>query len=78
MEPRGMAALYETDWKEVQNLIPDSEGMSEEQLKTMPPFVRSFRCGRQVETGEPGCGANKFDTSVCPDRRFRTSWHPGW
>jgi len=75
---RGVAALTEVGLESVQKLIPDTEGLNEEQINAMPPYIRSFRCGRQIEKGEPRCQESKFDMSSCPNRRFRTSWHPGW
>jgi hypothetical protein len=58
--------------------VPDTFGMTQEEIEAMSPHTRSFVCQGQVEEGDPYCGDEKFDTAACPDRRFRTSWHPGW
>lgn len=80
LEERGMTALYQDigEQRAIEKLIPDSAGVTQEQIDRMPPFVRNFRCGRTIEDGEPHCGEEKFNIKICPDRRFRTSWHPGW
>jgi hypothetical protein len=58
--------------------IPDTTGKSEEEMAEMPELVRKFKCGSQMEKGDPGCGKAKFNSTICGHRKFRTSWHPGW
>jgi hypothetical protein len=58
--------------------VPDTFGKTQAEIDHMSRFTRSFVCQGQVEEGDPYCDDEKFDMSVCPDRRFRTSWHPGW
>jgi hypothetical protein len=58
--------------------VPDTFGKTQSEIDHMSRFTRSFVCQGQVEEGDPYCDDEKFDTTVCPDRRFRTSWHPGW
>jgi hypothetical protein len=80
MEGLGLAAFLQDDI-ELKNMIaaiPDTLGLSDEEISLMPQFVRNFRCGEQIENGDPGCKDLKFNMSLCTDRRFRTSWHPGW
>jgi hypothetical protein len=58
--------------------IPDTFGLSDAEIAEMPEFVRSLRCGKQLENGDPGCGESKFNSTMCNNRKFRVSWHPGW
>lgn len=58
--------------------VPDTFGMSPEQIDSMPKFVRNFKCSNSIETGEPFCSTSKFNLTLCENRKARTSWHPGW
>jgi hypothetical protein len=58
--------------------IPDTMGLSDEEVAEMPEFVRSFKCDKQIEKGDPGCGKEKWNVTICSRRKFKTSWHPGW
>ena len=58
--------------------IPNTFGKSDAEIAVMPPFVQHFRCEEQIEAGDPGCGDNKYNLTLCPDRAARASWHPGW
>jgi hypothetical protein len=80
MEAMGLGAMISSDdlLGAAENGIPDSFGLSEAGIQQLPEFVRNYRCGQQIENGDPYCGAQKFHGEVCPDRRFMTSWHPGW
>lgn len=76
----GMTTLYmnETEFRNVLELVPDTLGKRQDELEAMPPFVRNFKCDNRIEEGDPYCGEEKYTLQVCPDRRFKTSWHPGW
>jgi len=75
----GAAVLEEVGLKGATTRVPDSAGVDEIRVREMPSFVRNFRCGRSVESGDPRCADEKFDTATaCPKRRWTTSWHPGW
>lgn len=80
LEKLGMTALFQRkgEQQEIQKVIPDTAVLTENQMKAMPPYVQYFRCGRSIETGQPHCGDMKFNNKICKDRRFETSWHPGW
>lgn len=80
MEQSGMAAFVqvEDEDKAMTAGIPDTLGLTDDQIALMPEFVRNFKCGIQIEKGDPGCKELKFNSSMCNNRRFRTSWHPGW
>jgi hypothetical protein len=58
--------------------FPNMMGMTDAEIAALPPYVQYFRCENSVETGDPGCGENKFNASMCNERAARTSWHPGW
>jgi hypothetical protein len=42
--------------------------LSEEEVAAMPEFVRNLKCGKQIEKGDPGCGASKFNATMCNSR----------
>jgi hypothetical protein len=80
LEKVGLAALN-LDEKQESRMnadIPDTMGLSEEEIEEMPRNVRKFRCGKNIESGDPGCGKSKWSKGICKSRQFRTSWHPGW
>jgi hypothetical protein len=80
-EDTGMPAFLldnEEYKKKILGAIPNTFGLSDAEIAEMPPFVRNFKCGGQVEKGDPGCGAEKWNLTMCPKRPFMTSWHPGW
>jgi len=59
--------------------IPDSsEGLTQEQINTLPRMVRNFKCGTQYfESGDPFCGVEKYSKEICPRRGKQAAWHPG-
>jgi hypothetical protein len=79
-EDTGMPAFLmdEMEDRAIQETIPDTFGLSDAEIAETPEFVRHFRCGKQVEVGDPGCGESKFNSTMCNGRKFRVSWHPGW
>jgi hypothetical protein len=80
LEEIGLTSLILDDREEkaMNEIIPDTAGKSEEEIAAMPEFIRSFKCGKQIEKGDPGCGTEKFNSTICTSRKFKTSWHPGW
>ncbi|KAL7571142.1 hypothetical protein ACA910_014746 [Epithemia clementina (nom. ined.)] len=62
--------------------IPDTAGKSQEEIDQMPEYIRSFRCGKGVEKGNPTCDKEKYtilpDNDPCNKRKGQVSWHPGW
>jgi hypothetical protein len=80
LEEIGLTSLILDDREEkaMNKIIPDTAGKSEEEIAAMPEFIRSFKCGKQIEKGDPGCGTEKFNSTICTSRKFKTSWHPGW
>jgi hypothetical protein len=79
-EDTGIPAFLmdEMEDRAIQDAIPDTFGLSDAEIAEMPDFVRNFRCGKQVENGDPGCKDLKFNSTMCNGRKFRVSWHPGW
>jgi hypothetical protein len=80
LEEIGLTSLVFDDREEkaMNELIPDTMGLSDEEVAEMPDFVRSFKCGKQIEKGDPGCEEEKWNTTICNSRRHKTGHHPGW
>jgi hypothetical protein len=80
LENIGLTALVldPGEESEMTNAIPDTMGLTEEEVAEMPTFVRNFKCGNQIEKGDPGCKDLKWNATMCNSRKFKTSWHPGW
>ena len=85
MKQRGFAAfqLDEHLSFQLQQELPDTAGKTQDEINQMPSHVRSFRCGKTIETGQPSCGTEKYTVfdrkdHSCNERLFRVSWHPGW
>ncbi len=62
----------------IYDAIPDTFGLSDAEIAEMPKFLQNFKCEKGVEKGDPGCGESKWNLTMCENRPFRTSWHPGW
>jgi hypothetical protein len=79
LEDLGMAAFIEEGQgqHEMREAIPESFGISEEEIKNLPEYVRNFKCDGKLENGDPYCGKEKFTKHTCPIRAKQTSWHPG-
>ncbi|KAL7571141.1 hypothetical protein ACA910_014745 [Epithemia clementina (nom. ined.)] len=62
--------------------IPDTAEKSQEEIDQMPEYIRSFRCGKGVEKGDPTCDKEKYtilpNNDPCNKRKGQVSWHPGW
>jgi hypothetical protein len=80
VEDTGLTAFMMDDKEDklINDAIPDSFGLSDEEIDKMPEFVRNFKCDKNVEGGDPYCGEQKFNKTMCNDRKFQVSWHPGW
>ena len=57
--------------------IPDSFGLSDNDLKNLGPYAQYFKCKGAVEGEEP-CTTEKYNNNICPDRSYKAKWHPGW
>ncbi|CAB9503658.1 expressed unknown protein [Seminavis robusta] len=72
----GMDLRYERE--KIYPGFPDMFGMNDAQINDLPLYVKYFKCEEKVESGDPGCGDDKFNKTMCNNRHARTSWHPGW
>ncbi len=64
--------------KNMLEATPDTLGLKDEEILALPPYVRNIKCNGKIESGDPYCDAEKYSKFVCPERKFRASWHPGW
>lgn len=69
----------------IEEAVPDTEGKTQAEIDAMPPYVRSFKCGKRIEQGDPTCSDSKYtNLSDVPKEDFwcndwgHASWHPGW
>jgi hypothetical protein len=78
LEDAGMPVFYQNNdaWEAMKDAIPETQGLSADQLKGLPEYVRNFKCGGALETGDPFCSDEKYST-ICPDRMGKANWHPG-
>ena len=75
------ASMFVSDeavFEAVMDQIPDCQGKSDNELAKMAPFVRHFKCGGLVESGDPYCGVEKYNKTDCTQRKFMAKWHQGW
>ncbi len=63
--------------KTMKEAFPDSAGISEDEIKALPEYVRNYRCGTGIEKGDPYCRTEKYTDWGCTPRGKQTSWHPG-
>lgn len=79
-ELMGMAALISNEdvMNQAEAAMPDNLGMSDKEIDELPEYVRSYKCGVEIENGDPYCRQNKYHNAECPDRKFQVSWHPGY
>jgi len=59
-------------------VLPDFEKISENEINKVPSALKYFRCGDHFETKGTICNEYKWNTTVCENAKFQTSWHPGW
>lgn len=80
LEKLGAAVFIsiEAELDNVMDAIPDSRGKNDQELAQMPPCVRSFKCGGLIESGDPYCGIEKYNRTMCTERKFMAKWHQGW
>mmetsp|Transcript_11553 Transcript_11553/g.27627 ORF Transcript_11553/g.27627 Transcript_11553/m.27627 type:complete len:746 (+) Transcript_11553:71-2308(+) len=80
LEKYGMASFYslEEEMGKQRDAIPDTSGMSEADIAALPEFVRSFKCGGQIEKGDPYCSKEKYTDFACQRRSAKAGWHPGY
>jgi hypothetical protein len=76
----GLPALVMDDAQmaEILRHVPDTWGMGQAEIDSLPPNVRNFKCQGALESGEPYCNEAKFNNDACPARPWKVKWHPGW
>jgi hypothetical protein len=77
-----LIVMNDTVVAEMEAAVPDSL-----QTTDLPPLLKFLKCGNgdigddfgYLEVNDP-CKMEKlkFDTSICPDRYWMASWHPGY
>jgi hypothetical protein len=79
LEEMGMSAFVglSTADSEMYKGIPESTGLSDEEIEAMPEYVRNFKCEGKIESGDPYCGNEKYTKKICSPRAKQVSWHPG-
>ncbi len=79
LEKNGMAIFLQDNslWTEMRKGIPDTFGLSTDEISAMPKYVRNYKCNGDIEKGEPFCETEKYSTEICPDRQGKAPWHPG-
>lgn len=79
LEKLGLPVFYGSDESHERRAeqIPDTYGMSKQEIDQLPEYVRNFRCGNQYEKGDPFCGSEKYTKYVCHPRGKQVRWHPG-
>ena len=79
LEKNGVPIFLEKDslWTDMRKEIPDTFGLSEDEINAMPEYVRNFKCNGVIEKGEPFCKIEKYTSYICEDRRGKAPWHPG-
>ena len=64
-------------WTVMREGIPDSFGLSTDEINAMPEYVRNYKCNDVIEKGEPFCEIEKYSRDICVDRQGKAPWHPG-
>ena len=79
LQDMGMATFLADEdlQKDMRDAFPDSAGITSAAIDALPDYVRNYKCGEQIEKGDPYCGDDKYTTWVCTHRFKQTSWHPG-
>ena len=79
LEDNGVPIFLQKDalWTEMRKGIPDTFGLSTDEINSMPAFVRNFKCNDVIEKGEPFCEEEKYTTGICDGRQGKAPWHPG-
>lgn len=80
LEAMGMTTFIadEDAQKAMKDAFPDSAGINGADIESLPDYVRNYRCGEQIEKGDPYCNRDKYTKWGCSPRWKQTSWHPGY
>ena len=75
---RTMFWLDSAQIAEMQKLLPDMMGMTQDDIDNLPFYVNHYKCDDHIESGEPDCRQYKYFEKECSNRKGRVSWHPGF
>jgi hypothetical protein len=80
LDTNGLIALQSSDeiFSAAIDAIPDTFGLSDDEISKMPPYIQNFKCENRIEEGDPYCKDAKYNLTYCPTRSHMASWHPGW
>jgi len=81
LQDLGMTTLGMSDYFEKKvafENLPDMLGKTDAEIAALPKYLQYFKCEGKIESGDPGCGDNKFNKTFCEKRQAMVSWHPGW
>lgn len=70
-------ALFDGARQAVSTVVPDTEQITDEIIRGLPPFLQYFRCGGALEN-QGQCKEKKYNFTDCETRSHRASWHPGY
>jgi hypothetical protein len=78
LEDMGLASFtWGPAFDRARELMPDCASLRQEEIDSLPALVRNYKCGNEFEHGDPYCSEEKFNLTLCGDRRYTVSWHPG-
>eukprot|EP00536_Pseudo-nitzschia_multiseries_P002555 jgi/Psemu1/183824/e_gw1.34.121.1 len=79
LEEDGMSIFMEDDdlFHKMRLGVPDTFGLTTDEINAMPEYVRNFQCNGMFEKGEPFCETEKYSGEMCENRRGKAPWHPG-
>ena len=79
LEDMGAATFYEDESIDrMREAFPDSGGFDDvAAVASLPEYVRNYRCGDAIESGDPFCASDKFTKWGCANRMKQSKWHPG-
>mmetsp|Transcript_24217 Transcript_24217/g.67078 ORF Transcript_24217/g.67078 Transcript_24217/m.67078 type:complete len:678 (+) Transcript_24217:253-2286(+) len=64
-------------FKKMRKGVPDTFGLTTNEINAMPEYVRNFKCEGVFEKGEPFCDDERYTGGLCENRRGKAPWHPG-
>jgi hypothetical protein len=66
LEDRDMSVFAAPDNKALRDAIPDTLGMSSEEIGQLPEYVQNFKCYGHMESGKFFCGPEKTAITCAP------------
>jgi len=79
LDDSGVSMFIEdrSQWSKMRKAIPDTLGLSTDEINAMPEYVRNYKCDGVIEKGDPFCLIEKYSREICEDRQGKAPWHPG-